>query len=501
MAENNTPSSDNSTAALDADEGVTIPRMSLAEQGFVGLKVRQGHIYSESNTAFQYPQFIYTVNEIRNNPTVGGAMNVYRMMISRVNWRVEPPKDASEIDKERARLVGTMMDDMEGSWKGFVEEVVPYLEYGFGIHEKVLRRRLARNGSKFNDGLVGIRKLAPRNQDTICRWDFDDSGANLLQVQQDINNLENSSRFMSREDAKTGLVPIAREKFLLFSASSNKGNPQGNSIYKAIYLAFKTLTLLQENELVGISKDIQGILKITLPPEYLDPNASEDKKAVVRAFQSIIDNYNAGTQRGLVVPNVRDESGNSMFEYDLMEAKAGAKYDVEKIITRLQSDILAALNVDILKLGANGSGSFSLAESKTSVLALAIDYRLREIATVLNEDLMRTIYSANGWSQENMAKFVYEDIEDIDLAEFAKAIQQIVSVSAIEMDRAFMNRVRRALGIPERPDDEPVNQDELPATMAAVETNASEGMSTAGPGTSDSPMGKGDAGTDNVNNV
>lgn len=500
MADNNTPVGDNS-AAVSPDDGITIPRMALTEQGFIALKQRAGHIYSESNTAFQYPQFIRTVNEMRNNPTVGGAMNVYRMMISRVNWRIEPPKDASDIEKERSRLVGTMLDDMEGSWKGFIEEVVPYLEYGFGIHEKVLRRRLFRNGSKFNDGLVGIKKLAPRNQDTICRWDFDDAGAYLLQIQQDISNVEQNVKFSNKKDPRTGLVPIDRDKFLLFTASGNKGNPQGNSLYKSIYLAFKTLTLLQENELVGISKDIQGILKIAIPPKYLDPAAPAADKAVVASFQAIIDNYNAGTQRGLLVPNIIDpESKMPLFTYDLMETRGTAKYDVEDIIKRLQSDILAALSVDILKLGADGTGSFSLAESKSSVLALAIDYRLREIATVLNEDLMSAIYSANGWSRENMAKFVYEDVEDIDLAEFAKAIQQIVSVSAIEMDRPFMNRVRRALGIPERPDDEPVNQDELPATMAAVETNASQGMQTAGDGTSKSPMGKGDSSASNVSN-
>jgi len=499
MADTTTPSGDNSAAA-SPDEGVTIPRMALTEQGFVGLKQRNGHIYSESNTVFQYPAFTKTVNEIRNNPTVGGAMNVYRMMISRVNWRVEPPANATELEKQRAKIVASMMDDMEGSWKGFIEEVVPYLEYGFDIHEKVLRRRLLRNGSKYNDGIVGIRKLAPRNQDTICKWNFDDTGAYLLGVQQDISNVEDAVRFSNRKDPMTGLVNIEREKFLLFTASGNKGNPQGNSIYKSIYLAFKTLTLLQESELIGTAKDVQGILKITIPPKYLAPDASAADKAVVVAFQSIIDNYNLGTQRGLLVPNVTDDHGNQMFTYELMESKGNSKYDIENIITRLQSDILSALSVDVLKMGANGSGSFSLAESKTSILALAIDYRLREMASTLNEDLMRTIYAANGWSQDNLPKFVYEDIEDIDLAEFAKAIQQIVSVSAIEIDRPFMNRVRRALGIPERPEDEPVSKDELPATLAAVETNAAEGMTTAGPGTSKSPMGKGDAGTDNANN-
>jgi hypothetical protein len=498
MADTNTPSGENSAASPDKD--ITIPRISLTEQGFVGLKSRNGQIYAEANAAFQYPAFIRTVNEVRNNPTVGGAMNVYRMMISRVNWRVEPPKDASDIEKERARLVSTMTDDMEGSWKGFIEEVVPYLEYGFGIHEKVLRRRLFRNGSKYNDGLVGIKKLAPRNQDTIEKWIFDDSGSNLLGVQQNISNVENSYRYASRKDEKTGLVPIDREKFLLFTASGNKGNPQGNSLYKSIYLAVKTLSLLQESELIGISKDVQGILKITIPPKYLDPAGSDADKATVAAFQQIIDNYNAGTQRGLLVPGMYDEGKNPLFTYDLMEAKGSAKYDVENIIKRLQSDVLSALSVDVLKMGADGGGSFSLAESKTSILTLAIDYRLREIATVLNEDLMSSIYSANGWSQENMAKFVYEDIEDINLSEFAKAVQQIFSVGGIEMDRPVMNRIRRAFGVAELPDDKPVDKEELSTAMAGVESNAGEGMQTAGEGTSKSPMGKGDASAANVNN-
>ena len=499
MADTTTPSGDNSAAA-SPDDGVTIPRMSLTEQGFIGLKARNGHIYADSNTAFQYPQFTRTVNEVRNNPTVGGAMNVYRMMISRVNWRVEAPKDATDIEKERAKIIGTMPDDMEGSWKGFIEEVVPYLEYGFDIHEKVLRRRLFRNGSKFNDGLVGIRKLAPRNQDTIERWEFDDTGAYLLGVEQNISNIENSARFANRKDARTGLVPIERDKFLLFTASGNKGNPQGNSIYKSIYLAVKTLTLLQESEILGLSKDVQGILKIAIPPQYLSATANENDKSVVASFQQIIDNYNAGTQRGLLVPLLLDEKGNPLFTYELMESKGNAKYDIENIIKRLQSDILSALSVDVLKMGADGSGSFSLAESKTSILALAIDYRLREIATVLNEDLMKSIYSANGWSQENMAKFVYEDIEDIDLAEFAKAVQQIFAVGGIEMDRPVMNRIRRAFGVPELPDDKPVDKESLSTTMAGVESNAGEGMKTAGDGTSKSPIGSGDSSASNANN-
>lgn len=486
-------------SANQPDDGTTVPRIKLGEQGIIGLKTASGRIIEEAQVAFRYPHFLKTVNEMRNNPTVGAAMNVYRMMISRVKWYVEPPADATEQDKKRAKIVQTMMHDMEHSWPAFIESVIPYLEYGFAINELVLRRRLPRNGSKYKDNLVGLRKLPTRSQDTIRKWNFSDDGAELLSVEQTLQGIENSWRFSSRTKGTDSLT-IDREKFLLFSASATRGNPEGNSLYKNIYLAYKMLSVLQEQELIGVAKDIQGIMKIGIPPAYLSPTASDNEKATASAFQTIIDNYNAGTQKGILVPVMYDDKGQSLFTYELMEAKGSAKYDVEAIIKRLQQDILSALNVDILKLGSDGTGSFSLASAKTSVLAIAIDYRLREIAEVLNSSLMRTIYEQNGWSAENLPTFQYEDIEDADVESMGKFIQQVFSVSAIEVDRPVMNRVRKIFGVAPLPNDEPVNKENLPAVMTGTETNAGEGMKTAGDGTSKSPMGAKDSSAANNNN-
>ena len=492
-----------SSAALQPDAGSIVPRIKLGEQGVLGLKTSNKRILEEAQAAFRYPAFINTVNEMRNNPTVGAAMNVYRMMMSRVKWCVEPPTESTDVDIERAEIIRSMMDDMEHTWSNFIESVIPYLEYGFSINEIVLRRRLKRNGSKFDDGLVGLRKLAPRSQDTISGWEFSEDGSDLVSVQQSIRFVENASRFLNRTD-ENGMLRIDREKFLLFSASANKGNPEGNSIYKNIYLAFKQLSLLQNQELLGIAKDVQGILKIAIPPRYLDPNASPEDQAVVQAFQTIIDNYNAGTQRGLLVPNMIDpESKLPLFTYDLMESKGGAKYDTEAVIKRLQGDILSALSVDILKLGADGTGSFSLAESKSSVLALAIDYRLREIAEVLNSHLMRTLYEINGWDASRCAKFVYADIEEVSLEEYSKAVQRIFSTSAIEVDRAVLNRIREIMGVPVKPDDEPVDKENLPATIAGNASAAGKGMQvgTTGNGTSKNSTGQEDSSANNADNA
>ena len=62
----------------------------------------------------------------------------------------------------------------------FITEVCTYLDYGFAIHEKVFRRRLKANGSKFNDSIIGWRKLPVRSQSTISNWLFSDDGRELL---------------------------------------------------------------------------------------------------------------------------------------------------------------------------------------------------------------------------------------------------------------------------------------------------------------------------------
>lgn len=483
--------------ATSSDEGTVIPRLRLGETGFLALRTINRQVVEEQQRAFRYPAFIKTVQEMRNNPTVGAAMNVYRMMISRVKWNVKPHVDSSQKDIDRAKLIETMMHDMEDSWASFIESVIPYLEYGFAVNEIVLRRRTKGNGSKYTDGLVGIKNLPTRNPESVTGWKFSPDGSQLLSIEQTLTFLENGYLYMNRTNER-GKIEIPREKILLFTASKNKGDPQGNSIYKNIYLAFKQLTLLQDQELVGIAKDIQGILKIGIPPKYLSAEASADDKAVATAFQTIIDNYNAGTQRGLLVPLMVDpESKTPMFTYDLMETKGQSKYDTEGIIKRLQGDILSALSVDILKLGADGGGSFSLAESKSSVLALAIDYRLREMADVLNTSLMPLLFQLNGWDLALMPEFSYDDVEEPSLDDVGKYIQRTASVGLLPVTRPVVNKILEIGGFPVEPDDAPVDH----TIMSGATSKAGAGMATAGDGTSTTPFGSKDSSANNSENA
>lgn len=475
MAKDESPSPD----ALKKDPDTVIPRMALAEVGTTGLKISSGEIIQESQRSFRFPYFIQTVEEMRNNPTVGAAMNVYRFMLTEPNWRVKQPATATKIEIERAEITNTMLHDMEHSWGSFMNSLIPYLEYGFSIHNIVPYRRLTRNGSKYNDGLVGIRKLPVRNQNTIRKWRFNDSGDTLLKVEQSVDHIEDyKTRFKNINE--NGNIDLPRSSFLLFTASPTAGNPQGNSMFKNIYLSFKQLTLLQDQQLLSVTKDVQGQLKIEVPTQYMAGEQSVDKGATVESLKKVISTYNRGESSGMIVPQIVDsESKLKHFDYSLMESKGGARNNTAELIKGLQNDIAQALSVDILKLGANGSGSFALAESKTSILALAIDSRLREIQSVLNSELIPFIYRMNGWELTNLPTFEYGDVEEINLDSLGSFLQRVGAADLIEVDRDVMNMVRRAVRLEEKPEDEPVDWESVPSAKGNPTSKSGDSMTPA----------------------
>jgi hypothetical protein len=472
----------NSAASLAADDGTAIPRLALGEVGFSGLRVTNKQILEEANRVFRHPEMLKVVSEMSVDPTVSAALNVYKMMIGRVEWSVKPPEGATQQEIDRAKFIESCKDDMEGSWGAFISEVLTYLPYGYSIVEKVFRRRLKKFGSKYNDGLVGIGKLAPRGQDTIRYWYFSDDGRDLVAVGQSIINLENGYRYTNLTSATDGTIRINRDKFLLFSADSVKSNPQGKSILKSVFLPYKQLTLLKDQLMLGVAKDLQGIPKIGIPTKYMASDASAEDKAIYEAFKTMVNQLADGTQRGVIMPLAYDDmTKNPMFSLELLEAKGGKAFDIPGIIKSLQNDILVALSVDVIALGNDQQGSFSLADAKTNLLSMQLEHRLKEIREVLNKDLMYWLYKLNGWDTSNMATFEFGDLSEVDSEAFSKLVQRVASVGLVEVDRAILNKIREVMGVEAKPDDEPVDKENL----SGASSKAGAGMEpgTTGNGT------------------
>ena len=470
------------------EQGDKAIRLKMGEQGYLGLHISNKQLLEEARADLRWPQSVKTYYEMANDATIASALSLFEMMISRVKWSVKAPEGAPADLEKKVKFVEQCMNDMEHSWFAFIKEVTSCFTFGFSVHEKVYRRRLKENGSKYNDGLIGFRKLPIRSHTTIKGWLFDENGREMTHVIQDLSLIPDSGRYHNLlQDNPLGELRIPRKKFLLFRTDVARDNPEGKSPLSKVYVSWRYMQEIKEQEAIGITRDLAGMPTLYIPPRYMSPDATDEEAAVYAYYQKVIRNIQMNEQSGLILPQMFDpESRQPLFKFELMGTTGGKSYDTNKIIQRYANEILQALFADMLKLGQDSVGSYSLADSKSSIMAMAIEARLKEIQDVLNTDLMRQLFEVNGWSTEVLPEFQYGDLDEIDIDKFSQAIQRIKAVGLIAPTAGNVNYIAEVLGLPDTIEDG-MSQDKLNELLGPPESKSGEGLKKgSGNGTSDS---------------
>ena len=283
-----------------------IPRISgMSEIGTPGLKVVGKQILEEPDKAFRMPNRIKTVQQMSTDATIAAALQFYTVMLARVPYKIVPPVGATPKQKEQAKFIASCFDDMDSSMFSTIVSILSYLRYGFSVHEKVYKVR-RKGKSKYDDGLVGLAGLKPRAQSTLYGWEFSEDGREITAFIQTANNIQYGDRYSNLAVFKQP-TPIPREKFLLFSSCPENGNPEGTSILRGAYTSWKKKCEIEDQEVIGISRDLGGLLKLTVPAAYLDPNADAGKKAAADEFKRVLRNVSTGEQSGILLPSDKDE--------------------------------------------------------------------------------------------------------------------------------------------------------------------------------------------------
>ncbi len=464
-----------------------IPRLKMGEIGLNGLKVSAGQILEQSRQELRWPQSVRTFKEMSQDSTISAALKVVELMISRVSWDVEPPEGNTDPMMEaKAEFVEQCMHDMTHSWSEFIKEVVSMFTYGFAVQEKVFRKRYKASGSKYNDGLIGLKRLPTRSQDSVSKWVFSEDGRDLIGVEQTLGVFNNASRYGNTNIYNlTNPITIPRNKFLLFRTDVKKDNPEGTSPLVNVYTSWRFRKELEEIEAVGYSRNMGGVPHLELHPKYMAEDASESDRAVFTYYKKVIRNLHNNEQAGLITPLMYDpESKQPYFKFSLLSVQNSGSQYIHEAINRWDNKILTALFCDVLRLGQDKVGSFSLADAKTSILAMVIESRLKEIQDVLNNDLIPSLFKMNGWDDEELPKFYYGDLDDIDLEAFSKAVQRIKAVGLITPTAKNVNHIAEVLKLPDRV-DENMSQEELNQLLGPDTSRSGDGMAAGmGNGTS-----------------
>ena len=418
----------------------------------------------------------YTVKLMKNDSVVASGLEVFRMWLSRSVPEIVPYSESDE-HKQQAQFVRQCMLDMDHTFEDFFSDILTYIEHGYAPIEMVFRKRLIESGSKYNDGLVGWKKLPLRSQETLYKWEFSDDGRNVVGMQQDINNT-NTDRYnnlLARNP--TGIISIPIEKLMMFRYNPVKGNPEGRSPLMSAYTAFKYRTEIEYAEAVGIQRNMNGVPTYYLPPDYLSEDAEDSKKAVANEVKRQIRSYQNNEQAGFVIPNVYDEhSKQRLFSLEPLEIKGNNQYNTSEIIKRYDLKILTTLLADVLALGQEGGGSFALSENKTALMQMNLEARLKEIASVIRNTLFKLTFQLNGWDAKYLPEIKFTFPADVEIDQFGKLAQRLGSIEFMPRDGKVVAWVMQQAGYPDFQRFEDMGTEELGKLFPSFESGAGEAL-------------------------
>lgn len=459
-------------------------RMARGRRSYNGLNAFSGRIEEECNRDLRWPQCMKTYKMMAKDATIAPALNLMEMDIAKVNWVVKTPEGFDDKLKDKAEFLRTVKDDMEHSWYDFIRRVATFNRFGFAPVEKVYRRRTRANGSRYDDGLVGIESMPLIDQDTIRGWEWSEDGRRMEGIRQWVKKPTslNKPTTIELDD-----VFIPRKKFILFRADPQKDNPEGTSPLNSVYMAWRFKTELEKHESMGVSQDLRGLKVFKVPANYMAEDANEAEKQTYEAFKSMVTGLHAGEQSGIIIPSDRDDKGEPLFDFDLKSVMGQSTHNVHEIIIRYRKEIITGILCPQLILGQDGSGSFALAESLGTVTDTVVGARLREIRDQLNHDLIPQLFALNGWDTSVMPYFDFEDYSESSLDDFSKAVQRIASIGGLVMNAETINYCHQKLGAPIPFDKTDISIEEVRKFTTANDSKSGEGMKKgSGNGTSDS---------------
>ena len=406
------------------------------EVGRTGLRRSGGRVYEEFLRDLQGPRGLQVFREMSaNDAVVGAVLFAVEQLAKSVTWTIEHASSSSEDKKFAEFFEGALFRDMSSTWQDTVSDVLTMLPFGFSVHELVYKRRLGdskdpSSRSVFNDGKIGWRKWPIRSQDSLFEWRFDDEGGVQAMVQQD---------FSSGGTYYT--IPI--EKSLLFRTSTRKGNPEGISILRTSYRAWWFSRRIEENEAIGIERDLAGypMMKINREGPDLWNTADADAVQLKQKIEYLLRTVRRDEQEGLLLPWWCD--------FSLLSTGSRRLFDTSSILQRYAQRIAASMMADFILLGHEKVGSFALASSKTHLFAVALGSYLDSVCAVVNRHAIPRLLALNGWPTANPPKLKHGDIETPDLGELGMYVTALSGAGMpLFPDEALERALRGAAHLP-----------------------------------------------------
>jgi hypothetical protein len=358
-----------------------------------------------------------------NDSTIGAVMYATEQVLRDVDIKVMPANDTPAAKRE-AEFVESIFKDMDHTLDDHISEALSSLTFGFAWFEVVYKRRNGPNNrsdksrSRYNDGRIGVRKIASRAPWTISKFDVDQKTGDVLGIHQEGSGYGNTNYIPSR-------------KSLYYRTTSINNDPAGRSILRNAYTSYEYLNNLQNIEAIAVERELAGIPVARIPAEYLSPDATAGQTGFVANLQQILRDVKFNEQGYIVLPSdtYPDKDGSPtnqrLVDVELMSSNGTRNIDIDPIVRRYQHDIARSVLSEFLMLGGGNTGSYALSKSKTDLFLRALESYIQAIVDVLNKQLVERLWELNGLNYDLMPTIIAGDVAPHDLREIAAFLRNL----------------------------------------------------------------------------
>ena len=161
-------------------------RILLNEQGTSGLKAYSGFVNEAYNSSLYWPTVAPLYSRLRKSPTMAMVARAFSSWARSVGPVIDLPDKPTDDDKKYKDFLLSDFENMEGGFGRYIETAVmrtPFDGWFVWDAPPALRDKSwvppVRQGedpdewrSQEDDGLIGIRRLAARDNNSFVRWEF-----------------------------------------------------------------------------------------------------------------------------------------------------------------------------------------------------------------------------------------------------------------------------------------------------------------------------------------
>lgn len=424
---------------MDGARLVKRKRVKLVETGRTGLAQFGGYISEEWLNDLSGSKGAIVFKKMSDGDAIiGGYLYAIKQLAKSVPWFAVPGYDSEEGQKA-ARFLESCIYDMSFSWPDTLDEILSMLPFGWSYFEQVFKiRRGPRQPdqkfkSQYKDGRIGWAKWAPRSQESLNTWIYDDDSDTLLGMSQ-----IPAPDYMERQ------IPLS--KAIHFVTTSAKANPEGRSILRTAYRSWRMKTNIEDLEGIGIERDLVGYPTLYVPLNVFNRETDKDEQAF-NDFLKFITDVKRDVAEGAMLPAVFDEHGNRMYEFKLISSSGTRQFDTSQVISRYVTHMAITVMADFLLLGQQRQGSFALGETKTKMFYQALSAILDNIAETINSQAVPLLFELNGWELDELPYLAHGKVESVGLAALGNFVRVLVE-AGVKIDHRLENHLRSLADLP-----------------------------------------------------